>query len=235
MNPLLSHTLDYILTASVRQILYRLEECNHNNFFFFKEQKTKSSPSVRNQQDWNFLSKYEELKKKNTDKVCCCKSPFPLFPTQNVNGHLLQGATGHFKAIFMRHQSRDSEDSTNISLNGSSLPLMRLPKHLTITVGIKVFSAGWRRSHLPPAGAHPEVRLRKKKTKNTSSAKYLQEAFHRVSSSVLPYLPSVCVKDVWLPLTYSTLVELWRPSLGVTLVRCGVATQDKRMCLCWGK
>lgn len=95
--------------------------------------------------------------------MCCCKSPFPLFPTQNVNGHLVQGTTGHFKA-FMRHQSRDSEDSTNISLNGSSLRLIRLPKHLTITVGIKAFSAGWRRSHLlPPAGAHPEVRLREKK------------------------------------------------------------------------
>lgn len=137
---------------------------------------------------------------------------------------------GPFQSYLLSHQSQDSQDSTNISLNGSSLPSIRLPKHLTL-------QSASRRSQ-EAGGGHISLQLdciQKLNSPQKSSAKYLLEAFHRVYSLVLPYLPSVCAKDLWLLLTYSTLVELWRPSLGVTLVGCCVATQDKRMVLGWGK
>lgn len=160
------------------------------------------------------------------------QTTIPLFSIQNTNQHLLQPAMGHFKAILMSHRPRDSEDSTNIRLNGSSLPPIRLPRHPALQSASESFSAGQWRSHLPPAGVRPEVGFQKKFQIQT---KYLQEAFRRVYSLVLPYLPSVCIKDLWSPLTYSTLVELRGPSLGVTSVWCCIATQEKGILLCWKK
>lgn len=107
----------------------------------------------------------------------------------------------HFKGISMSHQSRDSEDSTNISLNGSSLRLIRLPRHPPLQSASRL--------SLQAGAGHISLQLACiQKFQNPSSAKCLQEAFHRVYSLVLPYLPSVCIKDLWLPLTYSTLSTL---------------------------
>lgn len=61
------------------------------------------------------------------------------------------------------------------------------------------------------------------------------QIFTRGISSRLLLSFALFTKDLWSPLTYSTLVELRGPSLGVTSVWCCIATQEKGILLCWKK